>query len=63
MPTERLLTVAEMAKALRVSPRETYRLAARGELAGIRCGRQWRFVLNDSLVALREATERRQAGR
>lgn len=40
----RLLTAAEVADRLRVSPREIQRLAAAGRLPGaFRVGRLWRF--------------------
>jgi len=38
-----MLTIAEVASLLRVSPDTVYRLAASGELPGRKIGRVWRF--------------------
>ena len=37
------LTIADVARLLRVSPDTVYRLAASGELPGRKIGRVWRF--------------------
>jgi len=39
----RLLTVDEVAELLRIKRDTVYRLAARGEIAGHKIGRVWRF--------------------
>jgi len=38
-----LLTVAEVASAMRISTMTVYRLIKSGELPAVRIGRQWRF--------------------
>lgn len=40
---EEVLTLSESAKYLRLAPITIYRLARRGELPAVKCGRSWRF--------------------
>ncbi len=40
---EQILTLSESAKYLRLAPVTIYRLARRGELPAVKCGRSWRF--------------------
>jgi len=47
--TVRLLTVAEVAKAARVSPMTIYRLIHSGELPAVRVGRSYRVHEHDAL--------------
>jgi excisionase family DNA binding protein len=45
---EPLVTAAVMGKALNCSPKTIKRMAARGEIAGLRIGNRWRFRLSSS---------------
>ena len=49
-----ILTVAEVARLMRVSRDTVYRLAARGELPGRKIGRIWRFLEDDIEQYLRK---------
>lgn len=40
---EEILTLSESAQYLRLAPVTIYRLARRGELPAVKCGRSWRF--------------------
>ncbi len=42
-PGDEIMTVAEVADYLKMNQRTVYSLAKKGELPGIRLGRQWRF--------------------
>jgi excisionase family DNA binding protein len=41
---DRVLTVAEVAKLLRVTPATVYHLAHGGKLTGFKVGTEWRFT-------------------
>ncbi len=51
---EKLLTVPEVAKYLRVNPFTVYRMVERGDLPGIRVADMWRFEESDIKKWLQE---------
>ena len=53
----KMMTGAEVADLLRVSLDTVYRLAARGELPGLKFGRLWRFSESDIEECLRHRNE------
>ncbi len=58
--TGRILTVAELAKYLRVHPATVYRLLKNGTLPGFRVGSDWRFRAEDVDLWLRKSQTKKQ---
>jgi excisionase family DNA binding protein len=52
---EQLMTLAQVAEILQVSTRTVFRLIERGELAGAKVGREWRFTREDLETYLHKA--------
>lgn len=52
LPSVKLLTVAEVAAAARVSPMTIYRMVHRGDLPTVRVGRGFRIAERDALALL-----------
>ena len=46
-PGDEIMTVAEVADYLKMNQRTVYSLAKKGDLPGVRLGRQWRFRKDD----------------
>ena len=64
-PGDEVMTVAEVANYLKINERTVYSLAKKGEIPGIRLGRQWRFKKEaiDKIFAQRSSTTSEKAHR
>ena len=58
---EYLLTVKELARALRLSPMTVYRLIHTGEIEHVRVGRSYRVRYDDYLKHIKRVTEERRS--
>ena len=58
MKYKNFYTITETASMLRVSENTIYRMARRGELAGSKVGRQWRFS-EDSIQSLKKTSTKK----
>lgn len=59
---ERVYTVGEVARALRVSPVTLVRAIHKGKLRALRVGGQWRILGGEAMRYLYEETKRTLAG-